>query len=199
MFFAVLLLLLAVGGRWACSWVCPMGFIQDLMHRIPFGKKFSKLPGERHLRKIKYILLGALCLLIPLGIIPGALTGASRLAVKLVGFSTVFLLSIPVYRPFCKYLCPFGVVLGAFNKVSVGRLEVTDFCNKCGLCRRKVPHGSYALCRPQPYGVHPLWGVHEVLPPGRDPTPYPRRKRTQMKSPKDGVNAGSLHLFHKIR
>ena len=139
MFFAALLLLLAVGGRWACSWVCPMGFIQDLMHRIPFGKKFSKLPGERHLRKIKYVLLGALCLLIPLGIIPGALTGASRLAVKLVGFSTVFLLSIPVYRPFCKYLCPFGVVLGAFNKVSVGRLEVTDSCNKCGLCRRKCP------------------------------------------------------------
>ncbi len=139
MFFAVLLLLLAVGGRWACSWVCPMGFIQDLMHRIPFGKKFSRLPGERHLRKIKYVLLGALSLLIPLGIIPGALNGASRLAVKLVGFSTVFLLSIPVYRPFCKYLCPFGVVLGAFNKVSVGRLEVTDSCNKCGLCRRKCP------------------------------------------------------------
>ena len=139
MFFAVLLLLLAVGGRWACSWVCPMGFIQDLMHRIPFGKKLSRLPGERHLRKIKYVLLGALCLLIPLGIIPGALNGASRLAVKLVGFSTVFLLAIPVYRPFCKYLCPFGVVLGAFNKVSVGRLEVTDSCNKCGLCRRKCP------------------------------------------------------------
>ena len=64
---------------------------------------------------------------------------------------------------------------------------------------KEVPHGSYALCRTQPYGVHPLWGVHEVLPPGRDPTPYPRRERTQMKSPKDGVNAGSLHLFHKIR
>ena len=125
-----------------------MGLIQDLMHHIPFGKKFSNLPGERYLRKLKYILLGTLCLLIPLGILPGALSGTGRLVVKLVGFSAVFLLSIPVYRPFCKYLCPFGVVLGAFNKVAVGRLEVTGSCNKCGLCRRKCPMGLVPYADP---------------------------------------------------
>lgn len=46
-------------------------------------------------------------------------------------------LSIAVYRPFCRYVCPLGAVYGLFNKVSLYRLEIDhDKCTRCGACRK---------------------------------------------------------------
>ncbi|MBS5091264.1 MAG: 4Fe-4S binding protein [Blautia hansenii] len=63
------------------------------------------------------------------------------LFLKLFGFTTVFLLSLFIYRPFCKYFCPFGVFLGFFNKLSPLRYQIDASCNKCGLCKRKCKMG----------------------------------------------------------
>lgn len=50
----------------------------------------------------------------------------------------IVLLSVMIYRPFCKYLCPLGAVYGMFNRVSLYRLEVDEErCIGCGLCQRK--------------------------------------------------------------
>lgn len=47
---------------------------------------------------------------------------------------TVFL-SILVYRPFCKYICPLGAVYSVFNPVSVFRYRVDrEACVGCGIC-----------------------------------------------------------------
>lgn len=52
--------------------------------------------------------------------------------------STV-ILSIKIYRPFCKYLCPLGGIYGLFNNYSLYKYEVDyDKCTKCGLCEKKV-------------------------------------------------------------
>lgn len=64
--------------------------------------------------------------------------GGAKIFVKLFGFSTVFLMSLFVFRPFCKYFCPFGVFLGLFNKISPFRYKVDSSCNKCGLCRKNA-------------------------------------------------------------
>lgn len=53
------------------------------------------------------------------------------------------LLSMFVYRPFCKYLCPLGGIYGLFNKVSIVRLHLDKEscvdCNKCGsVCPMQV-------------------------------------------------------------
>ena len=51
--------------------------------------------------------------------------------------STV-ILSIKIYRPFCKYLCPLGGIYGLFNNYSLYKYEVDyDKCTKCGLCEKK--------------------------------------------------------------
>lgn len=44
-------------------------------------------------------------------------------------------LSIVIYRPFCKYICPLGAVYSVFNPISVFRYRVDqEKCVKCGAC-----------------------------------------------------------------
>ena len=47
-------------------------------------------------------------------------------------------LSLIVYRPFCRYLCPLGAFYSLFNKIALVRYKVDeDKCTKCGLCQKK--------------------------------------------------------------
>lgn len=47
------------------------------------------------------------------------------------------LLSIMIYRPFCKYICPLGAIYSVFNPISVFRYQVDkDKCTNCGACAR---------------------------------------------------------------
>ena len=77
-------------GRFVCGFLCPFGWFQDLLHKIP-TKKFStkKLSGLRYL---KYLILVVMVFLLP------------ALVVNVVGMGNPF---------FCKYLCPQGVLEGA--------------------------------------------------------------------------------------
>ena len=74
-------------GRFVCGFLCPFGWFQDLLHKIP-TKKFStkKLSGLRYL---KYLILVVMVFLLP------------ALVVNVVGMGNPF---------FCKYLCPQGVL-----------------------------------------------------------------------------------------
>ena len=47
---------------------------------------------------------------------------------------TIFL-SILIYRPFCKYICPLGAIYSVFNPISVFRYRVDkEKCIGCGVC-----------------------------------------------------------------
>ena len=51
--------------------------------------------------------------------------------------AVVVLLSIVVCRPFCRYLCPLGVIYGLFNPIAFYRLQVDEQkCTACGACQR---------------------------------------------------------------
>lgn len=90
----VLGLLMAFGtvlGRLVCGWLCPFGWVQDLLYKIPFPKKRKNLPGHRVLRWGKFVVLAVLVILLP------ALVAGPG----------------DVGDPwFCKYLCPSGTLLG---------------------------------------------------------------------------------------
>ena len=46
------------------------------------------------------------------------------------------LLSIVLWRPFCRYLCPLGAIYGLFNPVAVYRFRIDeDRCTDCGACK----------------------------------------------------------------
>ncbi len=49
----------------------------------------------------------------------------------------LLLLSIVIYRPFCRYLCPLGAIYGLCNKISFYSYEIDqEKCTACGTCRQ---------------------------------------------------------------
>lgn len=150
-------------GRFICGFLCPFGWFQDLLHKIP-GKKFSTAK-LKPLRYVKYIILVVFVILLPalvtnsLGmgdpffckyICPqGVLEGALPLSITNAGIRSalgklftfkfsiltiVIILSILFYRPFCKWICPLGAIYSLFNKVSFLKINVDN--NKCVGCQK---------------------------------------------------------------
>ncbi len=158
----------ALMGRFVCGWLCPFGLFQDLLHKIPFVKKISTLPGDKVLRKLKYLILTVFVILLPMFLVDmlgqgapyfcklicpaGALEGGIVLVLlnetlqsivgwlytwKMALLAGVILLSIVVYRPFCKYICPLGAIYAVFNPISVFRYRVDkEKCIQCGACSK---------------------------------------------------------------
>lgn len=68
--------------------------------------------------------------------------GIRQAAGFLFAWKSVFLvillvLSVFLYRPFCKYLCPLGAVYGLFNPIALYRFRIDrERCTNCGDCRR---------------------------------------------------------------
>lgn len=54
---------------------------------------------------------------------------------------TVFV-SVIIYRPFCKYICPLGATYALFNRVSFYRLHIDkNKCINCGACSKACKMG----------------------------------------------------------
>lgn len=54
---------------------------------------------------------------------------------KMALLTAILVLSIVIYRPFCKYLCPLGGIYSVFNPISVFRYRVKqETCVGCGAC-----------------------------------------------------------------
>lgn len=59
---------------------------------------------------------------------------------KLAILIAVCVLSVMVYRPFCRYLCPLGAVYGFFNKLSIYHYSLDEkACISCGKCQKACP------------------------------------------------------------
>lgn len=51
-------------------------------------------------------------------------------------------LSVIIYRPFCKYICPLGAIYSVFNPISVFRYRVDkEKCVHCGICSKACKMG----------------------------------------------------------
>lgn len=88
--FGFLVLIGAAVGRLVCGWLCPFGLVQDLLYRIPFVKKLRTLPGEKWLRRLRYLILFLFVILLPL------------FAVDAFGIGKPW---------FCAYICPSGTLM----------------------------------------------------------------------------------------
>ena len=160
--FLAIILMSLVFGKSFCSWLCPIGYISELIG--DFGEKIFKrkikLPKflDYPLRSIKYLLLGFLFYAVffmmnriavksfldsPYNLVSDIkmyffFADISRLA--LIVISVLFLLSIFIRNFWCRYLCPYGALLGLLNFLSPTKVKRNPVsCIDCGLCNKACP------------------------------------------------------------
>ena len=161
-----LILLGVLLGRFICGFLCPFGWFQELLHKIPTKKLSTK--KLKPLTYLKYAVLLVMVFLLPAFLVndvgmgdpffckylcpQGVLEGAIPLSLANSGIRAalgslftwkfsillaVIVLSIVFYRPFCKWLCPLGAFYALFNRVSLFQMKVDrNKCVSCGKCAK---------------------------------------------------------------
>lgn len=167
---AVGVLLLAILARNAfCGWICPLGFLQDvvagtsrLLQRrvrpVRLGVRWLREHGrplavlDRPLRLLKYVVLawavgGAAFwgVMVFRDVDPWfALLELFRLSI-VPAFAILALILVAAFfvdRPWCRYACPLGAAAGLVGALSPVRIERSgDACIACGICTRACPMG----------------------------------------------------------
>jgi polyferredoxin len=148
LFFIIPLLFSLAYGRVFCAGVCPLGAIQELT-----GLKPVKLPKavEIVLASVPFIYLAIAILF--------ASTKSQFLICRYDPFVGIFRLDAPyamiifgallllagifVNRPYCRFLCPYGVLLNIFSRFAGKHLTITPAeCTNCRLCEDVCPYDA---------------------------------------------------------
>lgn len=150
-----------------CSWVCPVGFISEMVGDI--GDRIVKFLGIKRrlklprffdypLRSLKYVLLGFFVYAVFFAMSAAAIhafvaSPYNKVAdIKMLKFFTgidsfalwtiviLFALSIFLRGFWCRYLCPYGALLGLASLMGPGGIKRdADACISCGKCAKICP------------------------------------------------------------
>jgi polyferredoxin len=160
------LLIAFVAISWAfrkafCGWLCPVGTVSEYLWRLgrhTFRRNF-RLPRtvDIALRSLKYILMGLFLYVVIVMPVDGIRDFLARpygliADVKMLNFfrflgasgamvlAILVIASVFVQNFWCRYLCPYGALMGAVSVVSplaIRRDAAT--CIDCGKCARECP------------------------------------------------------------
>jgi ferredoxin-type protein NapH len=147
-------------GRMPCGTLCPFGFLQELLHKLPSFK--IRIPP--YLRSFRFLVLVSLVFVVPwitgenwfsklcpagtltAGLPWVAMSPEIRALVRDLFWIKIALLvffivsSVIARRPFCQTTCPLGALYGLFNRVSLVRLRWNAAtCNHCDKCFEICP------------------------------------------------------------
>lgn len=148
LFFALPLLATLFFGRVFCAAVCPLGAIQDLVIYRPLQ---VPRPVEHLLRLFAWLYLGLAVLFAATG--TGLLIcrydpfiGFFRLgdhASTLVLGASFLILGLFVARPYCRFVCPYGLILRQLGRLSRRFVSITPAeCVNCRLCEEVCPFNA---------------------------------------------------------
>jgi polyferredoxin len=147
-FFFLPLVFTLFFGRSFCAAVCPLGAVQDI---VLLRRLHVPVWLETTLRLLAWLYLSAAVLF--------AATGTAFLICRYDPFISLFrlganpamwiitismvVIAIFVGRPYCRFLCPYGLILRQLSRISKFRVTITpDECIHCRLCEGSCPFGA---------------------------------------------------------
>ena len=148
--------------RGFCSWVCPFGLLTEhlnRLHKLIFRRKVKVTAWlDYPLRSLKYLLLAFFLWAIVLSMNAAALdyfiySPYNMVAdIKMLYFfshitafafwvlAVLVVLSILIRNFWCRYLCPYGALLGILSFLSVFKVHRNETtCTNCQKCTRSCP------------------------------------------------------------
>ena len=147
--FALPLVTALFFGRVFCASVCPIGAVQEILAFKPV-----KIPNvvDDVLGLFRYFWLGLGLFFVATGlgymicqfdpIVPvfrhlSGLPGPLTFTVMILGIGLI------VGRPYCRFLCPYSVLLGLCASVTAKKVTVTPGrCSQCRLCEAVCPYNA---------------------------------------------------------
>lgn len=163
--FLAILAVSFIFGKAFCSWICPVGFISEMVG--DFGEKVQKklfgrtlrLPRvvDYPLRSLKYLLLlffGYAIFTMSAAAVKSFLDTpynimsdvkmyyffANISQTALVVVSVLTILSVVIRNFWCRFLCPYGALLGIFAILSPTKIKRNvDSCTDCTKCAKVCP------------------------------------------------------------
>jgi ferredoxin-type protein NapH len=142
-----IVVLSVVGNKLFCGWVCPIGAAQEACHRIPLPSRMKKIPSFKASNTVR---IGAA---VAFGVVM-AVAGVSvydyanpfemlhwQMEIgALVIFASTLVAGAFVFRPFCYFLCPVGLLTWVCEHASVLRVRLNkDLCTECEICVDESP------------------------------------------------------------
>ena len=151
--FGFFIMLAVIGNKMICGWACPFGALQELIYSIPILRKIKKKLPFVFTNTIRVCLFIAVLLLM-FGIIGGRrgfiiyhyVNPFNLFNLDFESFSILLtvvialLVSFIAYRPFCQFICPFGLVSWIAERFSIFRVRIDkEKCTQCGACIKACP------------------------------------------------------------
>lgn len=154
---ALIILLAILFGPVFCGWVCPLGSIQEWVGKLGkkiTGRKYNHFINVKIDRVLRYFRYLVLIWVIYVTARSGYLLFAnidpynalftfwsSEVALPgLIVLIVTLLSSLLIERPWCKYACPYGALLGLSNKIRIFKIRRNaDSCINCHKCDKACP------------------------------------------------------------
>lgn len=147
----IIIILTILFGKIWCGWLCHFGALQEFLYRNPRMQLLRSKTAQKILHIIQratFIALGIWILVTQSNIVCTydpfikifTLSASGWLAYLLVGI--LILSSVLIYRPFCRAICPVGMLLNLTTKLPFSNKIVLDGCTECKKCHKYCKMGS---------------------------------------------------------
>jgi NAD-dependent dihydropyrimidine dehydrogenase PreA subunit len=152
--FLFFMSLVVVGNKVICGWACPFGALQELIFSLPLLRHVKRAKLRFGITNAVRAALFLVMLLFLFGIVGGRkgfvvyhyvnpfnLFNLDFDPISIpITIAVVLIVALAIYRPFCHFICPFGLVSWVFEKLSVARVKVDhEKCTRCGACVKACP------------------------------------------------------------
>jgi ferredoxin len=151
--FLAFALMTFIGVKLICGWGCPVGTLQELLYRLPIFAQLKKKRIPFWISNSVRVALFAFFLILVFGLISGIqdqslyryfnpfrLFEWNFRVTDPIFVILIFGLSLIHYRPYCMFVCPFGLFSWLIQDLSIFKIRVNkDTCLDCGKCGRACP------------------------------------------------------------